>query len=245
MACLRPYEPLNHLKPVADNLWIVDGPEVRMRYFGLRLPFTTRMTIIRLPDERLWIHSPTEPTEDLRREIESLGPVGFLVSPNRLHTTWLSAWRRLYPDAATAAVAAEPAWRGSLLDVAIDLAGPGPFSWSDTIAQILVPGGMFSEAVFFHEPSRTLILTDLIENFERDRITCLWLRLLLRITGPLHPHGTAPPDMRLTFRRHRPALRAGVARMRSWAPERIIFAHGKWYPANAASELERAFRWAA
>ncbi|MDQ2763899.1 MAG: DUF4336 domain-containing protein [Pseudomonadota bacterium] len=45
---------------------------------------------------------------------------------------------------------------------------------------MLVPGGMFSEAVFFHEPSRTLILTDLIENFELDRISefsLLWIGL--------------------------------------------------------------------
>lgn len=62
MGCLRPYEPINRLRPVADDLWIVDGPEIRMRYFGLRLPFTTRMTIIRLSDGRLWVHSPTEPT---------------------------------------------------------------------------------------------------------------------------------------------------------------------------------------
>ena len=245
MACLRPYAPINRLKPVADNLWIVDGPEIRMRYLGLRLPFTTRMTIVRLPDGRLWTHSPTEPAPELSRAIAALGPVAFLVSPNRLHTTWLSAWAKLWPDAVPAGIASERPWDGSRLEPAIDLAGPGPFPWGDTIAQLLVPGSVFSEAVFFHKPSCTLILTDLIENFELDRITCLWWRLLIRITGPLDPHGTAPPDMRLSFRRHRPALRAALAQMRSWAPERIILAHGKWYPTDGLRELERAFRWAA
>ncbi len=243
MTCFRAYEPINRLKPVASDLWIVDGPEVSMRYFGLRLPFTTRMTVVRLPDGRLWVHSPTEPTETLRREIAALGPVGFLVAPNRLHTSWLAAWRRDWPDASTAGVAAEPAWDGSRLDVAVDLGAPPPFPWGEAIAQLLVPGGMFSEAVFFHLASRTLILTDLIENFELDRVTCRWLRLLLRITGPLDPRGTAPPDMRLSFRRHRPALRAALAQMRRWQPERIIIAHGRWYPANGMGELERAFRW--
>ncbi len=243
MGCLQPYEPINRLKPVADDLWIVDGPEVRMRYFGLRLPFTTRMTLVRLPDGRLWVHSPTDLTADLRRDVQALGPVGFLISPNRLHTTWLAAWRRAWPEAVTAGVAADPAWDGTRLDVDVDLGGAGPFPWRATIAQLLVPGDMFSETVFFHIPSRSLILTDLIENFERDRITCRWLRWLLRLTGPLDPHGTAPPDMRLTFRRHRPALRAALARMRGWAPERILLAHGKWYPTNGTAELERAFRW--
>lgn len=243
MGCLRPYEPINRLKPVTDDLWIVDGGEVRMRYFGLRLPFTTRMTVIRLADRRLWIHSPTELTAEVREATEALGPVGFLVSPNRLHTTWLSGWRRHWPDAGTAGVAGEPIWSGGRLDVAIDLGGPGPFPWGDEISSLLVSGDVFSEAVFFHRASRTLILTDLVENFELDRITCLWLGLLLRLTGPLHPHGTAPPDMRLSFRRRRPALRRALDQMRRWEPERIILAHGKWYPANGVRELERAFRW--
>jgi hypothetical protein len=243
MGCLRPYEPTDRLKPVADDLWIVDGAELRMRCFGLRLPFTTRMTVIRLKGGRLWIHSPTEPTAELRAAIAALGPVGFLVSPNRLHTTWLAAWRHHWPAARVAGVAAEPAWSGGHLDVAIDLGGPGPFPWDAEISSLLVPGSMFSERVFFHKASRTLILTDLIENFELDRVTCAWLRLLLRIAGPLHPHGTAPPDMRLSFRRHRAALRAALDRMRGWGPERIILAHGRWYPADGVRELERAFRW--
>jgi Domain of unknown function (DUF4336) len=243
MSCLKPYEPINRLKPIVEDLWIVDGPETRMRYFGLRLPFTTRMTIVRLPDGRLSVHSPTAPTAELLRDVGALGPVGFLVSPSRLHTTWLADWQHAWPEAVSAGVAAEPAWDGSRLTFGVDLGGAGPLPWSAAIAQVLVPGGMFSEAVFFHLPSRSLILTDLIENFELERVTCRWLRWLLRLTGPLHPHGTAPPDMRLSFRRHRPALRAAVAVMRGWAPERIILAHGKWYASDGLRELERAFRW--
>lgn len=127
MSCLRPYEPINQLKPVADNLWIVDGREIRMRYAALRIPFTTRMTVVRLPDRRLWIHSPTEPAAELCQAIEALGPVSFLISPNRLHTTWLSAWRRRWPDAVAAGVASQPTWDGTRLNVAIDLGNAARF----------------------------------------------------------------------------------------------------------------------
>lgn len=241
--CWQLYEPINALKPVATDIWIVDGPEVRMGYAGLHLPFTTRMTVIRLPDGRLWIHSPTQPTPDLCQAIEVLGPVSFLISPNQLHTTWLPDWQRRWPDAVAAGVASQPAWDGVPLKFAIDLGGTGPFPWAMAITHVLMPGSMFSEAVFFHVPSRSLIVTDLIENFELDRVRCFWLRLLLRVTGPLHPHGTAPPDMRFSFRRHRPELRAALARIRAWRPERIILAHGKWYPVDGLRELDRAFRW--
>jgi hypothetical protein len=243
MGCLRPYEPINQLKRVGENLWIVDGPEIRMKYAGLRFPFSTRMTIIRLSDDRLWVHSPIEPVPSLCQAIDDLGSVAFLISPNRLHTTWLAAWQHRWPQAVTAGVASEPAWDGTRLNVSIDLSAAAVFPWSNAIAQVFVPGAMFSEAVFCHLPSRTLIVTDLIENFELERVTCWWLRLLLRLTGPLHPHGTAPPDMRFSFRHHKRELRAAVAQMRAWKPERIILAHGRCYPANGAGELQRAFRW--
>ena len=243
MACLKPYEPINVLKPGAPDVWVVDGPEVRMRYFGLRLPFTTRMTVIRLPDGKLWLHSPTEPATALLEALAALGPIAFLTAPNRLHTTWLAAWHARFPQALAAGIAAEPAWRGGRLDVALDLAGPGPFPWADAIKHFVVPGGMFSEAIFFHRASRTLIVTDLIENFELCRVSCFWLRALLRLTGPLDPNGTAPPDMRWSFRRHRPELRAALAGMRAWGPERIILAHGRWYDVEARHELDRAFAW--
>ena len=51
MAAYALYEPVNTLKPVADDVWIVDGPEIQMSYPYLpffKLPFPTRMTIVRL-----------------------------------------------------------------------------------------------------------------------------------------------------------------------------------------------------
>ena len=45
-----PYSLLNVLKLIAQDVWIVDGPEIRFSYCGFPLPFPTRMTVIRLPD---------------------------------------------------------------------------------------------------------------------------------------------------------------------------------------------------
>ena len=47
MGCLALYQPIDTLKSVAGGVWIVDGPEIRMRYPFvpiISLPFTTRMT---------------------------------------------------------------------------------------------------------------------------------------------------------------------------------------------------------
>ena len=47
------YQPLNTLKPVAENIWIADGDLTWMNMGILRAPFSTRMTVIRLADSSL------------------------------------------------------------------------------------------------------------------------------------------------------------------------------------------------
>ena len=96
--------------------------------------------------------------------------------------------------------------------------------------------------VFFHRASRTLILTDLIENFEREKVS-FWHRPLIALAGTQDPDGKAPIDMRWSFRSGRAALRATVEELLSWAPERVILAHGRWYDHDGTAELRRAFRW--
>ena len=52
------YEPINVYKPVAPNIGIVDGPFEYLTVGGakLPLPFTTRMTVVRLPNNDLFLH---------------------------------------------------------------------------------------------------------------------------------------------------------------------------------------------
>lgn len=109
--------------------------------------------------------------------------------------------------------------------------------------QVLIEGDVLTEMVFFHRPSRMLILTDLIENFELQRVKTWSLRQLIRVSGAADPDGKAPIDMRVSFLHHRKALRSAVEQMITWQPKGIIFAHGRFYPEDGVAELRRAFRW--
>lgn len=243
MADPQTYPPLNTLKPVADNVWIVDGPLIR---FGLPWPkmqFPTRMTVIRLAGG-LFVHSPTRLTPRLELEISELGPVRWLIGPNRLHYWWLADWKVAFPDAEVFLAPRIREQAGRRIDFeATELAAETGHPWDDEIATVLAPGSYMSEADFFHVASRTLVLTDLIENFEAAKLGFRPMRWLARLGGVLDPHGGMPRDMRLTYRRHRPALRAAVERMVGWDPERVILAHGRWYRHDGAAELRRAFGW--
>ncbi len=239
----RPYRPLQDLKPVADDLWIVDGPEIRMSYAGLQLPFPTRMTVIRLPGGALWVHSPIEPDPSLLERLRDLGPIRHLVAPNTLHYWWIPEWQARFPDAQVHAVPGLAQRAKRALPPLTTLGDNSDDAWIGHIDQLIVPGDLLTEAVFFHRASRTLVLTDLIENFEPARVRSPLLRLIMRFSGAADPDGKAPYDMQWSFRRHRGSLRRAVRQMIDWAPERVVLAHGRWYDRNGTDELRRAFRW--
>jgi hypothetical protein len=242
--CLVPYSPLSVLKPVAPDVWIVDGPEIRMSYFLGSMPFTTRMTVLRLRDGSLWLHSPTAAEPDLVESIRALGPVRFLVAPNRLHYWWIGEWKERFPDArAFAAPGVRASARRRFAGFDDDLLPGVSPEFAAEIDQIWMRGAVMTEVEFFHRATRTLVLTDMIENFEPDRIACWHLRALTRLGGVADPDGSTPRDLRATFWGSRKTARRAVETMLAWKPERVLLAHGRCYLANADSELRRAFRW--
>ena len=237
-----PYAPLDTLKPFSKDIWIVDGPEIGMHYFGLKLPFPTRMTIVHMPDEKLWCHSPIAWNDNLGAEIDRLGPVSYLIAPNTIHYSYLANWQARYPQACSY----DPpglACKVPKLAIGEVLGKDPPAAWGDAFGQCLVPGSLLTEVDFFHRASRTLILTDLIENFEPSRVRNRLLRWTMQAFGAASPDGKAPIDMQLSFIRQRPAVREAALQMIAWAPERIVLAHGLCYEKDAVAELRRAFRW--
>ncbi|WP_294395745.1 DUF4336 domain-containing protein [uncultured Sphingomonas sp.] len=232
------YPPLDTPKPVADNLWIVDSGPIRA--MGLALP--VRMTIIRLADGDLLLHSPTPFSLELSDRITQVGPIRHLVAPSMAHWMFVADWQRAFPDARTWAapgVRDRPQVRKSGVRIDAELGEGAPDAWAGEIEQGIVPGGLgFREIYFLHRPSRTLVLTDLIEGLEPTKLPpftrglmtmagasddrpALYLRAVLRLGGAE------------TVR----AIRSMVA----LEPERVIFAHGRFFADRGGARLTRAF----
>lgn len=239
------YPPINTLKRVTDNVWIVDGPVIRFGMSWPKFPFPTRMTVVRLTSGDLFVHSPTPLTSSLRAEIQREGRVGFIVGPNRIHYSWIPEWQAAFPDAGVyLAPRIEEQAKGRIVIATMPLASADGYPWDAEIATLPIVGSYMTEIEFFHHASRTLILTDLIENFEPEKVGSFFLRLLTRIGGVSPPHGGLPRDLRLSYiRQHKREFQEAVKTMIAWNPERIIIAHGRWHESNGASELRKAFRW--
>jgi hypothetical protein len=239
------YEPINIYKPLAANIGTVDGPFEYLTVGGIRLPlpFTTRMTVVRLANGDLFLHSPISFNEQLAKELEKLGTPRHLVSPNQFHYAHIGEWMRAFPEAISwASPRVRQRARARRVDVefARDLDASAPEEWRDEIDQLVFPGGYFKEFVFFHRASRTLILTDTIINLELDKISEPW-RTVTWLTGMYHPYGQIFFGMRLPLLFQRRKARAAIEKIHSWQPQKIVLSHGRCFDDNANEVIRRIF----
>ncbi|NES96943.1 MAG: DUF4336 domain-containing protein [Desertifilum sp. SIO1I2] len=219
-----------------------------MAMYGTRIPFPTRMTIVRLNNGDLWCHSPIELTPELQQQIEALGTVKHLISPNKIHYAHIGAWSKAYPDAiawASPGVRERAKEQKIEVEFQADLQEKPSPEWVTELDQLIFRGSRFmDEVVFFHRASSTLILTDLIENFEPQKVPWYY-RWMLAIGGNVDPDGKTPRDLQFTFWGNQEQARQCFQQMLAWNPQKVIVAHGRWYENNGTAELNRAFRWLA
>jgi Domain of unknown function (DUF4336) len=112
------------------------------------------MTVVRLGNGDLFIHSPIAFDPALADRLRAVGTVRHLVSPNQFHYAHIGEWSRAFPGAiAWASPGARKRARPRGIDVRFDrdLSIEPPEEWRADIDQTAVPGGIFGEIVFFHK----------------------------------------------------------------------------------------------
>ena len=217
---------------------MMKGDDVRM--FGI-VPFTTRMTVVRLESGGLWLHSPIRPTPERRRAVDALGPVDHLVAPNKIHSLGIEPWKALYPSAT---VWASPAFNKRHPAIAVDAALTNDIEapWSGEIEHRVLEGHAFLDDVaFLHRPSKTLIITDFIQKHDAAGESWFW-RGVKRMSGVLGKDGGVPPDIKLLVR-DKSAMRRSVETILNWDFENLIVAHGHCLQGGAKNDVARAFDW--
>jgi hypothetical protein len=236
-ARVRPIERSRGLTPFVEGaLWTCWRP---LRFYGIEMG--TRMTVCKLSDGTLFVHSPIAPDAVVVAGLRALGPVAHVVAPNKLHHLHVAAFAARFPDAYCYASPDLPARRPALpFDVVLgDAARPG---WSRDLDQCALRGAFFlDEVVFLHRASGTLILTDLCE--EGSDEWPLLSRIAARIGGIYERHGP-PRDMKWNLRRDKPALRRTIERILSWDFDQMIVAHGRLVESGARELFERAYAFA-
>jgi len=222
------------LAELGPNLWIVDRPQ---RFYGLEVG--TRMTVIRLADGAVLLHSPVQLDAELRRGLDAIGPVRYVVAPNRVHHLYAGDVATSYPEARLWIGPGLERKRPDLRYVAI-LGDEAPDEWRAEVGQVFFRGRPYeNEVVFFHRPSRTLIMCDLAFNFGPNAAlpTRIWMRLL-RSYGHFGPSTLDP-----WLIRDRAAARRCMERILEWDFDRVIVAHGDVLERGGREALRRGYGW--
>jgi hypothetical protein len=228
------------LKEFGPNIWIADGSTVTAAA-GFHYP--TRMAVIRLSNSDLVIWSPTALADDLCAEVATLGTVRHLIAPNSLHHLFLADWQRAYPDARAYA---PPGLREKRRDIRFDTdLSDGPIAaWEGEIDHTIMRGNRITtEVVFFHRQSRTVIFTDLIQQFPRGWFRG-WRGLFARLDLMTAAEPSVPRKFRVAFTDRR-AARDSLRHILAWPTEKVIMAHGTPVTDDGQAFLRRAFRWLA
>ena len=102
--------------------------------------------LFRLSGGLLWIWSPIGLSANLRSQVDELGRVAYLVSPNRIHHLFLQDWKASYPAATLWGPASTIKKRNDLAFEA-PLTDTPPHAWSADIDQFWFTGSPFLDEV--------------------------------------------------------------------------------------------------
>ena len=217
---------------VPNSVWHAQQP---LKFGPISL--TTRMTIVRLRDGSLWVHSPISPTRELVEEIQCIGTVRYVIAPNKSHHLFFLEFLHAHPNA--------EGFIASGLDVKRpDLSGfpriPHETPWASEIQGIFIEGlPILNETVWFHIDTGTLVLTDLLFCFaESNRGIAALVSKLLGVHGKLGMSRT----MKLAVKDKR-ALAKSVLPLLSLPVQRVIVAHDQIIEEQPLEKLKEAFAW--
>lgn len=196
------------------------------------------MTLVRLADGTLFVHSPIPLAGGTREAVDALGPVKAVVAPSLFHHLAVGEWMRAYPDAVLCACPGLERKRRDLPWQRV-LGDEPEKEWRGEIEQVFFGArSLENEVVFFHRPSRTLICADAVFNLADH--PSRYTRIVARLMGNREPGATYFERVLI---RDRAAARAQVDRMLAWKADRIILAHGDIIPTGGHEILRRAYAW--
>ena len=224
------------MRELGKDIWVADRT---LKLLGAHLPI--RMTVVRLSDGGLWVHSPVKLDGPTREALNAIGPVRHVVAPNLFHHLFVRPYLEAYPEAR---ILACPGLAEKRKDLTFHgtLANEPAKAWAGQIDQHLLGGiPRLQEVDFFHRASRTLLLTDLVFHAEPTRH--LPTRIFYALTGTYKRFGSS--RLVKLIIQDKAAVRASVDRMLEWDFDRVVMNHGAIIEKDGRARLRDAFAWLA
>jgi len=203
------------IKKLADNIWLLP---FELKALGVNIG--RNVTIIRLESGQLIVHSTASFTADDVARIRELGEPGWLVEGMLDHDTFSKEGRMAFPGIPFFG----PSEFGKRVDFDVISLDSPPSEWWPEVEVIRIDGapGM-AESVFFHHPSRTLVVCDLLFHFPNP--PSLWAKLLLRAGLGSDPTPGFSKRLKLAIK-DKAAFCASLEKVMALEIQRIVPGHG-------------------
>ncbi len=214
---------------IPETIYIVEYP---IHYGGMDL--FSRMTLVRLSDGKLWVHSPCKVDSQLKAEIDQIGEVAYILAPGNFHHLHVADFQNAYPHAETFLC---PGLEKKRADLEFDwiLGNKPDYRWHEEFEQVVIQGTrIITEVAFVHKPTRTLILVDLLENIgddythEAGAILKFWWKAVFHMWN----NPKAAPEYQIAWG-DKDIVRKELEKILLWDFERIILAHGSLIDTDA------------
>ena len=218
----------------APGVWLDIAP---VRILGM--PLAATMTVLRLDDDRLLLHSPIPMTADRRAAVDALGRVAHLYAPNLYHHLYVGEWAAAYPSARLHGPARLAKKRPDLRIGRVHGGGTEP-AFAGIVDELCIDGFRLYESVLIYRPARAAIVADLVHNVGRPRHP--WATMYTRAMG-FYDRVALSRMIRWVAVSDRAALRRSVDAVLALPFDSLVVGHGTPLAAGGKEALAAAYSW--
>jgi hypothetical protein len=216
-------------RPVTDDVALISFP---WRVLGI--DFKRNVTLLRLGDGRLIVHSSALFTDEHVAAIRRFGQPAWLVEATLMHDTFAKDGRNAFPNLPYLA----PEGFAEASRTPTKPLSPSPPDWAGEIDVVKIDGVRSNECALYHRQSRTLIVADLFFSFPKDVEG--WPRFFVR-------HFMRLPELfgiSVLFRRFvirdKEAFKRSLKALLALDFERLVVAHSEPVEKDAKRVVEQA-----
>jgi len=146
-------------RQISDDVAVMSFP-----WRTLGIDFKRNVTLLRLSDGRLIIHSTAPFSREDVAAIQRFGEPAWLVEATLMHDTFAKEGRPAFPHLPYLA----PDGFEKVSGISTQSLDPPPSHWAGEIDVLRIDGNRMNEHTFFHRRSHTLVVADLFFSFPAE-----------------------------------------------------------------------------
>jgi hypothetical protein len=197
------------------------------------------MSVLRLADGGLLLHSPTACTPERLAAVKALGQVTHLYAPSLTHQRRIGEWAEAFPGAR---LHGPPGLARKRPDLRIDRIHGEPLEpeMRGFLRELPIAGFRLEEAAVLYEPAKALLVADLVHNIGRPPHP--WTKIYAGLSG-FYGRVAISRVIRWTAFSDKKAARASLNRVLAQPFESLIIGHGDHLAEGGREALRAAYHW--